>query len=109
MKFKFDINSDIKYAETLPANFYKSIEVFETVREKIFLNSWQWIGDKSILNKNNNLFPLTVLPGFIINANRMFFNAKEFRTNQIKQSQIKLKHIFYQFFMWQLYDKSNNF
>ena len=65
MKFNFDINSDIKCAETLPSNFYKSIEAFETVKEKIFLNSWQWIGDKSILNKNNNLFPSTVLPGFI--------------------------------------------
>ena len=34
----FNINPDITKAETLPATFYKDPFVFETVKEKVFLN-----------------------------------------------------------------------
>ena len=36
---RFIINSDITKAETLPAIFYKDLEVFETIKEKVFLNT----------------------------------------------------------------------
>ena len=38
---KFKINSDITKAETLPATFYKDPVVFEIIKEKVFLKSWQ--------------------------------------------------------------------
>ena len=46
---KFHVDSDITVAETLPAHFYKSQEVFDLLKEKVFLKSWQWIGDAHIL------------------------------------------------------------
>ena len=33
---KFHVHEDITVAETLPASFYRSQEVFEALREKIF-------------------------------------------------------------------------
>ena len=39
---RFNINSDITKAETLPATFYKDPDIFEKIKEKIFLKSWQW-------------------------------------------------------------------
>ena len=35
----FFINSDISKAETLPATFYKDKDIFENVKEKIFLKT----------------------------------------------------------------------
>ena len=46
---KFYINQDITQAETLPAEFYRSEEVFERLKEMVFLKSWQWIGDENTL------------------------------------------------------------
>ena len=34
---RFNINSDITKAETLPATFYKDPDIFEKIKEKIFL------------------------------------------------------------------------
>ena len=45
----FKIDPDIKKAETLPARFYKSDTVFERVKERIFLNTWHFIGDKDLV------------------------------------------------------------
>ena len=39
---KFFIHPDIKKAETLPASFYKDSTVFEALKERVFLKSWQW-------------------------------------------------------------------
>ncbi len=53
MKEQFNINPDITKAATLPASFYKSQEIFDRIKEEIFVKSWHWIGDE------NNLVPLT--------------------------------------------------
>ena len=39
MNLNFNINSDISKAETLPASFYKNPELFEFIKEKIFLKN----------------------------------------------------------------------
>ena len=39
MKDKFTIQTDISKAETLPASFYRDKDLFESVKEKIFLKS----------------------------------------------------------------------
>ena len=49
MSKMFYINSDISKAETLPASFYRDKEVFENIKEKIFLKTWQWIGDENLV------------------------------------------------------------
>jgi choline monooxygenase len=50
---KLSINTDIKKAETLPSEFYRSEELFQKSKESIFLRSWQWIGNLV------NMVPLT--------------------------------------------------
>lgn len=35
------VHSDIRQAETLPGHFYTDPDVFETLKERIFLKSWQ--------------------------------------------------------------------
>ena len=64
MKTKIFIDSDITKAETLPASFYKNSETFELLKEKLFLKSWQWIGDQSIIKKNS-AYPITILENFL--------------------------------------------
>ena len=60
MKNKIFIDSDIRKAETLPAAFYKNYEIFDDLKEKIFLKSWQWIGDTSLIKKDSAyLFAIT--------------------------------------------------
>ena len=62
---RFNINSDITKAETLPATFYKDPDIFEKIKEKIFLKSWQWIGDESLVDKPQSVHPFILLDGFL--------------------------------------------
>ena len=49
MKNIFYINPDITKAETLPASFYKDPTVFDDIKEKVFLRTWQWLGDEDVV------------------------------------------------------------
>ncbi|MDW8012617.1 MAG: hypothetical protein RMJ47_06495 [Bacteroidota bacterium] len=40
---KLEIHDDIRRAATLPAEFYRSPEMFAACRERIFARSWQMI------------------------------------------------------------------
>ena len=62
---KFFVNPDIKKADTLPSSFYKNDQQFEDVKEKVFANSWQFVGHKSILPINTNTYPFEFMDGFI--------------------------------------------
>ena len=62
---KFFVNPDIKKADTLPSSFYKNDQQFENVKEKVFANSWQFVGHKSILPINTNTYPFEFMDGFI--------------------------------------------
>ena len=64
MKNKIFIDPDIRKAETLPASFYKNSETFDLLKEKIFLKSWQWVGDDSLIKKNS-AYPLTILDNYL--------------------------------------------
>lgn len=61
----FSIENDITAAETLPALFYKSNEVFELSKEKIFAQSWQLAECGDHVQFNGNAFPFSLLPGFL--------------------------------------------
>tara|TARA_Y100001968_G_scaffold157036_1_gene143481 strand:- start:351 stop:1436 length:1086 start_codon:yes stop_codon:yes gene_type:complete len=61
---KIFIDSDITKAETLPTSFYKNSETFELLKDKLFLKSWQWIGDENIINKNS-AHPITLLENYL--------------------------------------------
>lgn len=58
----FEINHDIKYAETLASEFYTNDECFEESKEKIFARSWQLLGRTEEIK---NLKPFTVLENFL--------------------------------------------
>ena len=38
---------------------------FEFFKEKIFLKSWQWIGDKNLVSKQQSVYPFVLLDGFL--------------------------------------------
>jgi choline monooxygenase len=59
------INNDITAAETLPASFYKSNELFELAKEKIFAQSWQLVECGDHVQLSGSAFPFSMLPGFL--------------------------------------------
>ena len=59
----FDINPDIRRAETLASEFYTDEKYFEESKEKIFARSWQFVG-KSGRNKKSQAF-YTILENFL--------------------------------------------
>ena len=62
---KFRVKKDIKVAETLPGRFYKDPDIFNEVKEKIFVKSWQYIGHNNIMPVNINTYPFNFLNNFI--------------------------------------------
>lgn len=61
----FNIDPDIKKAETLPATFYKSASVFEQIKQRVFLNCWHFIGDNDLVALPQSVYPFILLPGFL--------------------------------------------
>ncbi len=62
MSFLFDINPDIRRAETLASEFYTEEKYFDESKEKIFARSWQLIGTTDEIK---SLKPLTMLEDFL--------------------------------------------
>ena len=65
MKDKFHIHPDITKAETLPASFYRNQEVFDAIKEKVFLKSWQWIGDENLVRLPQSVHPFVLLENYL--------------------------------------------
>ncbi|MDG1571130.1 aromatic ring-hydroxylating dioxygenase subunit alpha [Robiginitalea sp. M366] len=61
----FHIDPDIRKAETLPASFYRDPEVYQALKEKVFYQSWQCIGDSGMLGDPGSATPLMLLEGFL--------------------------------------------
>lgn len=59
------INPDIKKADTLPGEFYKSKEIYELSKNKIFTKSWQFIGDTDLIKIPGQIHPFTLLEGYL--------------------------------------------
>jgi choline monooxygenase len=63
---KFYINPDITCAQTLPATFYRSQEVFDALKERVFEKTWQWVGDaNNTIPLVESVYPITLLENFI--------------------------------------------
>jgi choline monooxygenase len=58
----FEIDSDIRKAQTLASEFYTDPAYFELSKEKIFVHSWQFLGH---IGDFDGLKPFTILPGFL--------------------------------------------
>ena len=62
----FHIDEDIKKAETLPAKFYRSDEVFKLLKERVFKKSYQWFGSiDDLLPQESYVKPLLFVEGFL--------------------------------------------
>jgi len=61
----YHIDPDITKAETLPAEFYKSNAVFNALKEKVFLKTWQWIGDDDLVPLTNTVHPFIFLDNYL--------------------------------------------
>jgi choline monooxygenase len=59
------IDEDITVAETLPSEFYRSKEVFELAKEKIFARSWQLAATIEEVKTPGQTHPFTLLPGYL--------------------------------------------
>jgi choline monooxygenase len=58
----FEIDPDIRKAQTLPSSFYVDQRVFEDSKEKIFSHTWHFLGR---LCEFDTLKPSTLLPDFL--------------------------------------------
>jgi choline monooxygenase len=56
------IDADIRRAQTLPAEVYRSRDAFERQRERVFARSWQMIPGAERVRAAGHLFPFTLLP-----------------------------------------------
>ena len=61
----FNVNKDIRIAETLPADFYRNQHVFDVIKEEIFLKTWQWIGDVSLVPFAQTVYPFVFLDNYV--------------------------------------------
>jgi choline monooxygenase len=61
----FFVDPNIAKAKTLHTSFYTSADVFEQCREKIFAPSWQFIGHESLVKDKGDVYPFTLLPGYL--------------------------------------------
>lgn len=62
---KFSIDEDIRKAETLPAEFYRSEEVYDLAKEKIFTKCWHLAGDTDLVKIPGTVYPFTILEGYL--------------------------------------------
>lgn len=61
----FFVDANIAKAKTLDTAFYNSPEYFEAAREKIFAPSWQFAGSKEMVKFSGDVFPFTLLNGYL--------------------------------------------
>jgi choline monooxygenase len=61
----FFIDPNIAKAKTIDTDFYTSSNYFELSKEKIFANTWQYIGSIEDLKENGYAFPFTLLENYL--------------------------------------------
>ncbi len=61
----FFIDTNIAKAETLDTDFYTNEKYYEFSKEKIFANSWQYIGCANDVKEPNSAFPFTLLEDYL--------------------------------------------
>ena len=62
---RFEIDSDIRRASTLPAWVYSDPAVHRAARERVFVPSWQWAGDLDKVRVPGQVHPFFLLEGCI--------------------------------------------
>jgi choline monooxygenase len=65
MDTTYSIDQDISQAETLPGFFYHNAHIFDRMREKIFVPSWQWAIDSDQIKLSSFCYPITLMEGLL--------------------------------------------
>lgn len=65
MGIQYEIDRDIRKAETLPAVFYRDRETFDLLKEKVFLKSWHFIGSEELIKNARSMHPFVLLDHFL--------------------------------------------
>ena len=65
MSGNFHVDDDIRKAETLPASFYRDPEIFDRLRERVFLRSWQFAGDENRVKTETSVYPFVLLDNYL--------------------------------------------
>jgi len=61
----FSVDPDISKAHTIHTDFYTSPEVYNLCKEKIFAQSWQFVGSEDLVKMNDDVYPFTLLKNFL--------------------------------------------
>ncbi len=64
-KPRFQIDPDITKAKTLHTDFYTDPDLFEESKSRIFGESWQFIGDRSLVSRAGSCYPFTLLENYL--------------------------------------------
>jgi choline monooxygenase len=59
----FDVDPDIRRARSLPPSAYGDAALFARMRERVFARSWQWAPEASMVPRDGDAAPFTLLPG----------------------------------------------
>jgi choline monooxygenase len=77
MSQTFSINPEISQAETLPASFYRDPIIFDQIKEKVFMKSWQWIGDEDLVKLPEHVYPFILLDQYLTEPMVLTRNAND--------------------------------
>ena len=59
------IDDNIRTAHTISSNFYKDLSYYNDSKEKIFVSSWQFIGDTDLVKIPGQQYPFVLLDGML--------------------------------------------
>ena len=62
---EFFIDDDIAKAKTIHTDFYTEQKFYEAAKEKIFVPSWQFIGDTDLVKNSGDTYPFTLLENYL--------------------------------------------
>jgi choline monooxygenase len=62
---KYEVDSDIRQASTLPSRYYSDRESFELGKDRYFASTWQYVGDLSSVKVPGQVYPIELLPGLL--------------------------------------------
>jgi choline monooxygenase len=62
---RFHIDPDISKAKTLHTDFYTNPDLFDESREKIFVKSWQYIGNETLVSQPGSCYPFSLLENYL--------------------------------------------
>jgi choline monooxygenase len=62
---RFFVDPNIARAHTLHTDFYNSSAILEECKEKLFAESWQFIGSEKLVANTGDVYPFTLLEGYV--------------------------------------------